>query len=296
MTDNDKPNFARLRELIKEFPTTPGVYLMKDADGRVLYIGKAKNLRGRAGSYFQPSADLMQSRGPRIAELVTKVSDITSLECDTEVDAILNEARLIKDIQPPYNTRLTDDKTFPYLEITTGEDFPGVYITRQPSLQGSKLYGPFTSVAELRRVLQVLQRVFKFRTCTLEIDQHNQNRRFFRPCILYNIQQCTGPCGDKISRQEYRDDLKRFRRFLESKRSVVLKQLTEEMQQLAADKKYEQAAHIRDEIKALHSLADRGDVDEHVQPELFAVDPAEGAGPTGPDSRNTHTRPRSRSG
>ncbi len=264
-----------IRETIRNFPQVPGVYLMKDAEGVVLYIGKAKNLRDRVGSYFQPSADLMQSRGPKIVELISKVVDVTWLECENDVDAILKEARLIKDIQPPYNTRQMDDKTFPYLEITRREDFPGVYVTRQPR-KGSKLFGPFTSVSELRRVLQILQRIFRFRTCNMEIDKNDDKRRFFRPCILYNIKQCLGPCADKVSREAYLKDIKRFERFLDSKRSVVLKQLQAEMAEQAELKNYEEAARLRDEIKAIEALDDRGEVDEHVQPELFQVDPAAG--------------------
>ncbi|MCF7958636.1 MAG: excinuclease ABC subunit UvrC [Phycisphaerae bacterium] len=260
---------------MREFPQVPGVYLMKDAEGVVLYIGKAKNLRDRVGSYFQPSADLMQSRGPKIAEMIPKVADVTWLECENDVDAILKEARLIKDIQPPYNTRQMDDKTFPYLEITRQHDFPGVYVTRQPR-KGSKLFGPFTSVSELRRVLQILQRIFRFRTCNMEIDKNDEKRRFFRPCILYNIKQCLGPCANKVSRVSYLKDIKRFERFLDSKRSVVLRQLQAEMAEQAQEKNYEEAARLRDEIKAIEALADRGEVDEHVQPELFQVDPAAG--------------------
>ena len=114
-----------LRERIAEFPRSPGVYLMKDVKGRVLYVGKAKDLRARASSYFQDSADLLNTRGPEIARMAAIVADIDCLECETEVDALLQESRLIKDIQPQFNVQLKDGKTFPYLEITTGDDFPG---------------------------------------------------------------------------------------------------------------------------------------------------------------------------
>ncbi len=276
MAEKDTTRFNDIRQKIKDFPAGPGVYLMKDSEGRVLYIGKAKSLRDRVASYFQPGADLIQSRGPKIVEMVEKAADIAYLECDSEVDSILQEARLIKDIQPPYNSRQTDDKSFPYLEITTSDDFPGVYVTRTPRPRGSKLYGPFLSAADLRRVVQVLQRVFKFRTCTLDISQTDENRRFFRPCILHDIKQCTAPCGDRISAEAYREDIRRLRNFLESKRAAVLRQLEREMQEQAAKKNYEEAARLRDEMKALQSLDDRGEVDEHVQPELFAADPAAG--------------------
>ncbi len=275
MAAQENERLLHIRAQIKEFPQAPGVYLMKDADQRVLYVGKAKSLRERVASYFQPGADLLTSRGPKIVELAEKVTDVSVLECETEVDAILQESRLIKDIQPPYNSRQMDDKTFPYLEITSRDDFPGVYVTRQPR-KNSKLFGPFTSAGDLRRVVQILQRVFRFRTCKLEIHFDDDKRRFFRPCILFDIKQCTGPCADRIDKESYRRDIKRFQRFLESKRSVVLKQLQQEMDQFSAAQNYEQAARCRDEISALKSLADRGRVDEHVQPELFQIDPGQG--------------------
>ena len=120
----DDERLQSIRQRIAAFPKTPGVYLMKDREGRVLYIGKAKDLRSRAASYFQPSADLLNTRGPDICRMIDKVADLDFIECDTEVDALLKEARLIKDIQPPHNAMLKDDKTFPYIEITIRDDFP----------------------------------------------------------------------------------------------------------------------------------------------------------------------------
>ena len=171
---------------------------MKDADDIVLYIGKAKNLRSRVSSYFQPSSNLEASRGPNIVEMVDKVDHVDYLEAESEVDAMLKEARLIKDVRPLYNMDLMDDKTFPYLEITIREDFPGVYITRKPHEKGTLLFGPFTNVSDLRGVLVELEKIFKFRTCTLDIREDDPNRRFFRPCLLHNINQCTAPCGARI--------------------------------------------------------------------------------------------------
>ncbi len=150
--------FDYASEKVRGFPTTPGVYLMKDAQGRVIYVGKAKNLRSRAGSYFLKAA----AEDLRTADWVTEIADIDCIECDSEVDALLTEARLIKDIQPKNNRDLKDDKTFPYLMISTREDFPRVEITREPKQKGVKLYGPFTSAGALRGAIQVLQRIFNF--------------------------------------------------------------------------------------------------------------------------------------
>lgn len=269
----DSDGNPSLRDKIRNLPKSPGVYLMKDGQGRVLYIGKAKDLRSRVGSYFQDSADLLATRGPEIAHMVGLVADIDFLECDTEVDALLQENRLIKDIQPRYNERLRDDKSFPYLEITVGEDFPGVFVTRKPRRKGVKLYGPFTSAAGLRDAVNALQKVFKFRTCELDIRAADDKRRFFRPCLLHSINQCTAPCADRISREQYRADIDRLKRFLASKRSVILRQMEQEMKDAAADLRFEDAALLRDRIKAIQSLSLSGDVDEHVQPEVFHVDP-----------------------
>jgi len=266
-----------LRGKISRFPTSPGVYLMKDAAGVVLYVGKAKNLRSRVASYFQPGADLLQSRGERIERMVREmVAEVDYLECDSEVDALLRESRLIKDIRPRFNAAQRDGKTYPYLEITTGEDFPRVAITREPRDRGVKLYGPFVSPADLRAALPLMQRVFKFRTCTLEIDPDDERRRFFRPCLLHSIKQCTAPCGDRVGREDYRMQIHRLRQFLESKGTVLRRELTEQMEQAAKTLQFERAAELRDEIRALQGLQKRGLVHEHAQPEAFFQDPAEG--------------------
>ena len=266
----------RLRERIGQFPKTPGVYLMKDANGRVLYVGKARDLRSRVSSYFQDSANLLNTRGPEIAHMAAMVVEIDFLDCETEVDALLTENRLIKDIQPRFNERLKDDKSFPYLEITTSDDFPGVFVTRKPRIKGSKLFGPFTSASGVRDAVNALQKVFKFRTCELDIRVDDDRRRFFRPCLLHAIDQCTAPCADRISKDTYALDVKRLIKLLKSKRSTLLRQLKREMKQAADEKRYEQAAVIRDRMKAIQSLALSGEPDQDLQPEVFFIDPAAG--------------------
>src|SRR6202142_1004299 len=154
-----------LAEKVKQFPAAPGVFLMKGPQGRVIYVGKAKNLRNRAGHYFTKAA----AEDSRTADLVKVIADVEYLATDTEVDALLLEARLVKDIQPRFNVELKDDKTFPYLQIRVREDFPRVEFTRSPRRRGVKLYGPFTSAKTLRHAIQVLQRLFQFRTCSLDI-------------------------------------------------------------------------------------------------------------------------------
>lgn len=275
-----KPNnkFGIIRKKIKDFPTGPGLYFMKGANDKVIYIGKAKNLHSRVSSYFQPAGEIVVSRGPKIVEMVNKVEDVDFMETSNEVDAVLAEARLIKDIRPPYNTELVDDKTFPYLEITTGEDFPGVYITRKPQPRGSRLFGPFTNVKELRQVLVILQKIFRFRTCRLDIRENDQKRRFFRPCLLYSIRQCTAPCAAKIGKVEYKKNISDFIRFLRSKRSTILRQLRKQMARASAATEYEEAAALRDRIRLIERLDRRGSPEEDVQPEVFAAEPAKAMG------------------
>ncbi len=257
---------------IRQFPTGPGVYLMKDAQGRVVYIGKAKNLRARAGSYFHKTA----AEDERIKDWIGEVVDVDYLAADSEVDALLMEARLIKDIQPRHNADLKDDKSFPYLQITTGEDFPRVNFTREPLERGVKLYGPFPRAKSLRGAIQVLQKIFKFRTCSLDIEEDNPRWRWFRPCLLHAIDQCTAPCNFRIDREAYRRDIRRLRLFLDGQKDQVLAELEAEMKEASKALQFEKAARLRDEIQALKTLNLRGDLAKHAQPEVFYVDPRKG--------------------
>jgi excinuclease ABC subunit C len=259
-------------EKVKAFPAAPGVYLMKDAQARVLYVGKAKNLRNRAGHYFTRAA----ADDPRTADLVRLIADIDCIECESEVDALLMEARLIKDIQPRFNVELKDDKTFPYLQIRLREDFPRVEFTRSPRRRGVKLYGPFTSAKGLRFAIQVLQRIFKFRTCTLDIRESDPRWRWFRPCLLHSIQRCTAPCNFRVSRADYRRQIRALRLVLEGKKEKLLAEMEQAMKQASAALQFEKAARLRDDIAALRHLGQRGDVDRDVQPEVFVIEPKKG--------------------
>ena len=257
---------------VKTFPTTPGIYLMKDAAGRVIYVGKAKNLRSRAGSYFLKAA----ATDSRTASWVGEIADIDYMDAESEVDALLMESRLVKDIQPKFNKELKDDKTFPYLMITTREEFPRVEITREPKLKGVKLYGPFTSVGSLRGAIQVLQRIFKFRTCSLDITEGDEKWKWFRPCLLASINQCSAPCNFRIDRESYRKDIRRLQTFLDGGKRKLLKEMNDEMRAASKALDFERAAILRDEIKMLEKLDDRGELESHAQPEVFYVDPQKG--------------------
>jgi excinuclease ABC subunit C len=260
-------------EKVKQFPTEPGVYLMKDAQGRVIYVGKAKNLRNRAGHYFTKLA----ADDRRTRDLVPLIADIDFLPAESEVDALLLEARLVKDIQPRFNVELKDDKSFPYLQIRVREEFPRVEFTRTPRRRGVRLYGPFTSAKGLRYAIQVLQRVFQFRTCSLDIRSTDPRWRWFRPCILHNIHQCTAPCNLRVTREAYRKQIRALRLVLEGKKERLIGELEKEMKEASAALLFEKAARLRDDIHALRTLGQRGDVDRDVQPEVFGLEPRKGS-------------------
>jgi len=262
----------RAAEKVKTFPQSPGVYLMKDVSGRVIYVGKAKNLRSRASSYFLKAAAVDQ----RTADWVGDIADIDFIPCDSEVDALLAEARLIKDIQPPHNKELKDDKSFPYLMITTRDEFPRIEVTRQPKDKGVKLYGPFTSAGALRGAVQVLQRIFKFRTCTLDITESDERWRWFRPCLLASINQCTAPCNLRIGKEDYRRDIRRLQTFLEGGKQRLMNEMKSEMLESSKQLNFERAAVLRDEIQMLDRLDERGDLEANAQPEVFYIDPQKG--------------------
>lgn len=281
MAEDPRPErLRRLSEKARSLPDVPGVYLMKDAAGVVLYVGKAVRLPDRVSSYFVPSADL----GSRKQPMLDLVEDVEVIECEAEWEALLLESRLVKDLKPRFNELLKDDKTFPYLAVTVRDQFPGVYVTRNPSdprFEGARVFGPFTSVHALRSAVTVMQRVFQYRTCELDITADDPANRRFRPCLLHSIGQCTAPCANRVTVARYRADVDRFLRFLGSKRSVLVRELQGEMERASAERRFEDAAALRDQVHALGKLDDRETrrgLEQEWQPELtvFAGDPKVG--------------------
>lgn len=273
-TESDQARLARLLRKARQLPDVAGVYLMKDHKGVVVYVGKAARLPDRVSSYFVPSADLGHKKQP----MLDVVHDFDVLEAAGEWEALLIENRLIKDIGPRFNVRLTDDKTFPYLAISMREDFARVMVTRDltdPVLKGAKVFGPFPAVGALREAVTLLQRVFKFRTCSLDIVDGDPKNAFFRPCILYNINQCTAPCAGKIGKDAYFVDVQRLIRSIEGKRADMLREMRAEMESAAKALEFEKAAALRDRIRALEKLDERSTRSEGWQPEteITYVDP-----------------------
>lgn len=272
LNDDAYAGWRRAGIKVRHFPKTSGVYLMKDDVGRVIYIGKANNLRSRAGSYFTNRS----INDTRISKWLHEIHDIDFMECASEVDALLTEARLIKDIQPPHNKEQRDDKSFPYIMISNREDYPRVEVTREPPDKNARLYGPFTSAGSLNGALSVLQRIFKFRNCSLDIDANDEKWKWYRPCLLAAIDQCSAPCNLQISKEDYAKDIRRLQMVLDGKKTRLLQGMKKEMQKASANLKFEQAAKLRDEIKMLESLDRRGNLDTHEQPEVFYTDPRKG--------------------
>lgn len=273
-TETTKERLARLHRTARDLPPSPGVYLLKDQHGTVLYVGKATRLCDRVSSYFLPSADL----GNRKNRMRHSVHTIETFRTDTSWEALLAENRLIKDIQPPFNVAQRDDRTFPYLVVTMGEDYPRVFVSRNPTgikNDGSKdprysnasILGPFTSPGSLRRAVEALQGVFKYRTCSLDIIEGDQKNKFFRPCLLASIGKCTAPCNESISKEAYREDIHRFVRFIKTKRSTMIRELRSEMEQASGELDFEKAATLRDQLLAIEKLDERAHTSDQWQPE-----------------------------
>ncbi|RPH39589.1 MAG: excinuclease ABC subunit UvrC, partial [Planctomycetota bacterium] len=207
--------------------------------------------------------------------MVSRIDAIEVLQAPSEVDALLMEARLIKDIQPRFNDRLKDDKSFTMLAITQFDDYPKVWVVRETDEVNAELYGPFTSAGDLRDAVRVLQKIFKFATCSIEMRESDTKRRFFRPCLLHAIGRCTAPCADRISRERYKADVEMLRKFLRGGREEVVAQLKAGMKAASKALDFERAAELRDQIKALDGLAKRSEVD-YIEGDITPMDPREG--------------------
>jgi excinuclease ABC subunit C len=241
----DDPRQTHLRAVLRQLPLAPGVYLMKGADGRVLYVGKADLLRHRVRSYFGSKAAL----DARLRRMRAEVADIEYIVTDTVSEAFLLECNLIKEHRPRFNIRLRDDKSYPFVKITLGEDFPRIVRTRKLSRDGSRYFGPYASASSVDETLKLLRRIFPFRTCNLEIPEGK--RVLERPCLLYYIKRCQGPCIQDIEKAEYRATIDRIVDFLEGRQEGIADELRDEMEAHSIALRYEQAAVSRDKLRAV---------------------------------------------
>lgn len=234
-----------LRAVLRRLPAGPGVYLMKNEAGRVLYVGKADSLRSRVRSYFG-------SRGPedaRIARMTQEVADVEYIVTDTVSEAYLLESNLIKQHRPRFNIRLRDDKSYPFVKVTLGEDFPRIVRTRKLARDGSRYFGPYASASSVDETLKLLRKIFPFRTCNLDIPEGR--RVLERPCLLYFINRCQGPCIGAIDKQKYRATIGQIIDFLDGRQEAIAAQLRREMDDHSEALRYEQAAVARDKLRAV---------------------------------------------
>ena len=237
-----------LRDKLDALPTKPGVYLMKDDKDKILYVGKAVNLRARVRSYFHASA----GASPKIAHLVDRIADIDFIVTASELEALILESNLIKRHKPRYNVRLKDDKRYPYIKVTWQEDFPRVLIVRRMEQDGARYFGPFTASWAVQQTLHTLRRVFPYLTCNRTITGEDE-----RACLYFDLGLCLAPCIGAVDKDEYRAMIDGLCRFLEGKSDEIVADLEERMQKAAEAWDYEQAAGYRDQLAAIQRVIER---------------------------------------
>ena len=234
-----------IAEQLKQLPTSPGVYLLRDATGNILYVGKAANLHHRVRSYFGAG----QKLSLKLQRMVARVNELDFFITSSEQEALILECNLIKRHRPRYNVRLKDDKTFPYLKIDLNEDWPRVHITRRLEENGGRYFGPFASAKSVRQTLKVIKGIFPFRSCSRVITGTDS-----RPCLDYHIHHCLAPCIGVASKEEYAEVIKQVILFLEGKQEVVVQELESKMNKAAEALNFEQAAWLRDRIQAINRV------------------------------------------
>jgi len=245
----DTVNFPEhVRTQIETLPRRPGVYLMHEVGGAVIYVGKAVDLRSRVRSYFQPSA----WENPKVRAIVSEIADLEFIVTDSELEALILEANLIKQHRPRYNVRLKDDKRYPYIKITWADPFPKVLITRRMEQDGNRYFGPFTSASAVHQTLDLLRKSFPYLTCNRKVTGHDE-----RACLYYDIKLCLGPCIGAVTQGAYRAMIRGLARFLEGRSEEVIADLEKRMQAAADEWDFEQAASLRDQLQAVRRVVER---------------------------------------
>jgi excinuclease ABC subunit C len=237
-----------LDDKLARLPDRPGVYLYRDAKAQVIYVGKAASLRSRVRSYFQEARPL----DPKTDALVRQIADLEYIVTDNELEALMLEANLVRKHRPRYNIILRDDKHYPFLRLTTDEDFPRLLVARRVASDGATYYGPFYPATAMRETLRLTRQLFPLRTCSITIDG-----RLERPCIQYAIHRCNAPCTGWETREGYAQTVRDVQRFLEGRDDELLRKLTEDMERAAAEEKFERAAVLRDQIQSLKKVQER---------------------------------------
>jgi excinuclease ABC subunit C len=252
LTINIGTEEVALAEKLEHLPTGPGVYQHKDAEGKVLYVGKAKNLRNRVRQYFQKARNV----DSRIDRMLARATDLDIIVTDSEVEALILESNLIKKLKPRYNVSLKDDKSYPYIVITN-EPYPRVFITRHVRRDGSRYFGPYTDVKNVRSALKSIRDIFMIRSCNFFIDDEAIQRKKFKVCLDYHIKKCGGPCEGLQSQKAYNDMIDQVAALLRGKTETLIGAVRAEMEALANAMKFEEAAVLRDRIKGLQAYSER---------------------------------------
>lgn len=245
-----------IQEELKKLPNSPGVYLMHDANDTIMYVGKAVNLHNRVRSYFRK----IVGRGPQIDKMVQQIARFEYIVTDSELEALVLENNLIKEYSPKYNTMLKDDKTYPYIKVTMGEEYPRIFLSRQlsPSAGGkkdkSRYFGPYTSAAAVKDTIDLMNKLYQLRTCNRRLPR---DIGMERPCLNYHIKQCTAPCQGYISKEDYRARVEQALDFLNGNYGPMLRELEQNMKDNAEKLEYEEAARYRDLYNSLKSVAQK---------------------------------------
>lgn len=278
-----------LGEKLGNLPAKPGVYQFKGADGRALYVGKAVNLRNRVRQYFAPLPAQAEREGPsadtprpsrrtdpRIQAMVSRATDIDLIVTDSEIEALILEATLIKKLKPRYNVDLKDDKSYPYI-VVTNEPYPRVFVTRRLIRDGSRYFGPYTDVKTMRASLKMIREIFKVRSCNFEINEETIRNRKLKVCLDFHIKKCEGPCEGLVSQERYNAMVEEVAQVLRGKTASLTADLERKMQDAAENLRFEEAAEQRDKIRQLAVYTERQKVidEEMIDRDLFAVAVAE---------------------
>ena len=247
-TEIESFSISDLKDRISALPILPGVYLMKDSAGKIIYVGKASVLRNRVRSYFQT----LTNKEPKVRAMVAKIHDFEFIVTQSPQEALLLENLLIKKHKPYYNARLKDDKTYPYIKIDTTEEFPQVYFTRRVNPDGAKYFGPFASASSVRKTMGLLKKLFPYRSCTKTITGNDESA-----CLEYHIHRCVAPCIGKADKQEYHDVIRQVIKFLQGESEEIVRNIRTQMSHASELLQFEKAAILRDQIHAIEAVTER---------------------------------------
>ncbi len=237
-----------IQEELKKLPDKSGVYLMKDENGTIIYVGKAVVLKNRVRQYFQSSA----AHTPKVTAMVAKIAEFEYIVTDTELEALILECNLIKDLKPKFNILLKDDKTYPYIKITMNEDYPRVIMTRRVEKDGARYFGPYSSVFSVRETIRLIKRIFPLKSCKKVLPRDIGKGR---PCLNYHIRQCLGPCSGNVDKEEYRSVMRDICSFLDGRQDSIMTKLEKQMEEAADKLDFEKAASLRDKLSSLKHIA-----------------------------------------